>query len=147
MKTKEKKVKYVEWLNADVMHEASLKWLSELEFIKDELKFFDDLIKSYTLSLIDSKHFEDSKKLVDELTEFHKKTENLIKIVKIHERGLKIMVDGINQFEAERIYKEEHRGLIIKINAFLEKIKKFKTQLFKLIKDIIKEQKQKRLLE
>lgn len=147
MKTKVDKLKYVEWLNAEVMHDASQKWISELEFIKDELSFFDDLIKSYTLPLIDSKHFEESKKLVDKLTKFHKKIDSLIKKVKIHERGLKIMVDGINQPEEERIYKEEHRGLIIKVNEFLEKDKAFKTKMFELIKNIIKEQKQKLLLQ
>jgi len=147
MKTKDKKLNYVEWLNADVMHEASQKWLSELEFIKDELSFFDDLIKSYTLPLIDSKHFEESKKMVDKLTKFHTKTDSLIKKVKIHERGLKIMVDGIDQPEAEQIYKAEHRGLVIKVSEFFAKDKAFKTQLFELIKNIIKEQKQKLLLQ
>ncbi|NNK40881.1 MAG: hypothetical protein HKP45_09540, partial [Winogradskyella sp.] len=52
--------KMVEWLNADEMHDASKKWLSELEFVADEQLFFDDLIKSYTLQLIDSKYFNKS---------------------------------------------------------------------------------------
>ena len=52
MKNMYTKANYVEWLSAEVMHEASRKWLSELRFIKDEQLFFDDLINSYTNHLI-----------------------------------------------------------------------------------------------
>ena len=149
MKTKEKQLKYIEWLSADDMHHGSRKWLSELKFVKDEELFLDDLIKSYTLQLIDSKHFEESKKIVDKLKEFHKKTENMMKLVKSHERKLKIMVDGIDQHEAEDNYKDEHQWLTNSMEQFLKKYWAFKSQLFDLIKRVIKEQKQaqKRLLQ
>ena len=146
MKTEEKQYKYVEWLNAEAMHDDSQKWLLELEFIKDELLFFDDLIKSYTLQLIDSKHFAESKKFVDRLSKFHKKTDSLLKMVKTHEDGLEIMVDGVDQPKEEDSYKEKHRWLIDNINHFSHNYRTFKSQLFGLIKNIIKEQKQKRLL-
>ena len=149
MKTKEKELKYIEWLSAGDMHDSSKKWLSELDFTKDEELFLDDLIKSYTLQLIDSKHFEESKKFVDELKEFHKKTDNMIKLVKSHERKLKIMVDGVDQLEEEDNYKDEHRYLNNNMEKFLGKYRVFKSQLFNLIKNIIKEQKhaQKRLMQ
>jgi len=147
MKTIDNQLKYVEWLSADIMHDASRKWLSELEFIRDEHLFFDDLIKSYTLQLINSKHFAESKEIVDKLSESHKETDIQIKTIKTHERGLKIMVDTIDQLKDEANYKEEHRKLIINVNEFLKKYRTFKAQLFNLIKNIIKEQKQKRLLQ
>jgi hypothetical protein len=147
MKTKGNQLKYIELLSAEDMHDNSRKWLSELEFIKDEELFFDDLIKSYTLQLIDSKHFAESQKTVDKLGKFHKKTDNLIGMVKTHERKLKIMIDGIDQPKEEDNYKEEHRWLIKNVDQFLEKYRAFKTQLFNLIKNILKEQKQKLLLK
>lgn len=63
MKTKHINPKFVEWFSAEVMHENSNEWLSELGYINDELLFFNDLIKSYTLQLIGSKHFNESKKI------------------------------------------------------------------------------------
>jgi len=101
MKPKQTKPKYVVWLSAETMHKSSRKWLSELMFVKDEQLFFDDLIKSYTLQLIDSKHFEESKQLVNTLSNLQKKTNMLIESVKTHETDLKIMVDGINQLKEE----------------------------------------------
>jgi len=147
MKTTERQYKYVEWLSAEAMHDDSRKWLLELKFIKDELLFFDDLIKSYTLQLIDSEHFAESKKFVDRLSKFHKKTDSLLKMVKTHESKLEIMVDGIDQPKEEDSYKEKHRWLITNVDQFLHKYRTFKTQLFGLIKRIIKEQRQKRLLQ
>jgi len=146
MKTSNKKEDYVEWLNAEVMHKTSKNWLSELNFIKDEQLFFDDLVKSYTLQLIDSKHFEDSKKIVNELSDFQVKTNLTIEKVIIHEKELKIMVDETYQHEEEENYKKDHRYLIGIISKFTKDYRAFKRQLFTLVKNVMKEGKQKRLL-
>lgn len=147
MKPKESKVKYEAWLSAEDMHNNSQKWLSELEFVKDEQLFFDDLIKSYTLQLVDSRHFTESKKVIDKLSILQKETDSLISKVKNHERGLKVMVDGINEFEKEHAYKVKHGVLTNVISTHIEKYRKLKTQLFLLVTGIIKESKQKRLLQ
>lgn len=147
MKTKEVKAKHEAWLNAETMHNSSLKWLSELKFAKDEQLFFDDLVKYYTIQLIDSKYFNKSKKIVTKLSDLQEKTDSLINTIIEHEKGLKIMVDTINQLDEEEIYKKEHRKLIIAVSYFLEKYRAFKAELFSLVKGIIKEGKQKRLLQ
>lgn len=148
MKTKkERVVKYEAWLSTETMHSGSLKWLSELRFAKDEQLFFDDLVKSYTLQLIDSKHFTESKKIVEQLSTSQKETDQLINTIVNHEKGLKIMVDGINQIQEENAYKDEHGKLIITVSRFLKKYRTLKSQLFTLIKSIIKEGKRKRLLQ
>jgi len=147
MKTTKTDIKYVEWLSAEVMHKNSIEWLSELRFINNELLFFDDLIKSYTLQLIDTKHFNESKKVVDKLGTSHKKTNHLIKIIQVHQNDLKIMVDGLDEPKEEEEYKNEHRKFIIMNNEFLKTYRILKTEIFDLIKNILKEQKQKRLLQ
>lgn len=144
---KAKEIKYEAWLSVETMHNNSHKWLSELKFAKDEQLFFDDLVKSYTLQLIDSKHFAESKKVVDKLGALQKETETLLKTVQNHEKGIKVMVDGVNELEKEDAYRNKHAKLIIVISNFLEKYRTLKTELFSLIKGIIKEGKQKRLLQ
>lgn len=148
MKTKQIKVKKDEAsLSAETMHKNSVKWLSELNFARDEQLFFDDLVKSYTLQLIDSKHFSESKKIVDQINTMQKETDKLIDIIINHEKGLKIMVDGINDIEKEDAYKAKHKKLITTVSKFIEKYRVLKSQLFALIKSIIKQGKQKRLLQ
>ena len=109
--------------------------------------FFDDLIKSYTLDLIDSKHFPKSQKIVKQLADLQKETDKLIPIIKKHEIGLEIMVNKIDELEEEENYKNEHRKLIVLVAEYFENYKAVKKLLYKLIKGVIKEKKQKLLLQ
>ncbi|WP_417872930.1 hypothetical protein [Xanthomarina gelatinilytica] len=139
--------KYLEWLSASEMHQATLNWYSELNFVKDEQLFFDDLIKSYTLQLINSNYFEDSKQLVERLNTFQEDTNQLIEVVKAHRNSLQILMDGINQLEEETAYKKEHKELALKLSEFKQAYHTFKTSFFEHIKTIMKEEKQQRLLD
>ncbi|WP_242084639.1 hypothetical protein [Aestuariivivens sediminis] len=141
MKSKEKKIKYGVWLNAEIMHNNSRKWLSELEFAKDEQLFFDDLIKSYTLQLIDSKYFSDTKKIIDRLSLLQNETETLIRTVRNHDKGISIMLDDSYEVEKEEAYKKKHGKLIVVVNSFMEKYKTLKSELFTLIAEILKDHK------
>lgn len=139
--------KYIEWLGASEMHQETLNWYSELNFIKDELLFFEDLIKFYTLQLIGSDYFEKSKDLVEKLDSLNNKTNLLLKTVKTHRNSLQILVDGVNQLNKEAAYKKEHKNLIVNLMEFKETYNQFKTELFEHIKNMIKKDNQKRLLE
>ncbi|MCA0154125.1 hypothetical protein [Winogradskyella vincentii] len=147
MKTIHTKAKHTEWLSAEDMHDASKIWISELSFFKEEQLFLEDLIKSYTLNLIDNNHFEESKKVIDKLSIVVKNTQVLLNAVNSHENGLSIMVDGIDQLEEEATYRKEHRNLIELIGEFKKRYQKIKMRLFTLIKLVMKESKQKRLLK
>jgi len=87
-----------------------------------------------------------SKDIIDKLNELKKDTKTIIGIVQAHEHDLKILVDGVDQLTEEEAYRKEHLRLIIDVSNFLEKYRGIKKQVFKLIKGIIKEGKQKRLL-
>ncbi|RED49361.1 hypothetical protein DFQ02_102133 [Seonamhaeicola aphaedonensis] len=109
--------------------------------------FFNDLIKTYTLQLTDSKHFNKSKVIINNLSKLQKVTDKLIEIIKIHARDLKIMVDGMDQLPEERAYKKAHEKYAYKVSTFFKNYRLQKSQLFNHIKDILKETKQKRLLK
>ncbi len=138
--------KYIEWLNAELMHEESTRWLSELRFIKDEDHFFEDLIKLFTLQLIDSKNFTKSKELVSQIKRLRIKNAELINAIIIHEKELKIMVDGKNQLKEEALYKEKHRDTLIAVKKYFKEYRNLKSQIFKTIKGVMKIEKQKLLL-
>jgi hypothetical protein len=147
MESNKTKAKYQEWLSPEIIHKATLNWLSELNFIQDENLFFDDLIKSYTLQLIEAKHFNEGKVITDELKEIKKETNRILEVVTMHEKALQILVDGIDQIKEEEAYRKEHLRLIIDVSNFQKKHREIKKRIFKLIKNILKEGKQKRLLE
>ena len=136
----------IEFLSAEEMHEASLGWLRELEFIKDEHLFFEDMITYFSLQLIQNKGFEQNVEIIDIINASQKMNNSLIKIIKKHDKNLRLLVDGIDQIKEETIYKQEHRNLIEVINEHLKEYKSLKTQLFAIIKGVIKKEKQKKLM-
>lgn len=147
MKTIHTKAKHTEWLSAEDMHDASKLWLSELAFFKEEQFFLEDLIQSYTLQLIEKERFEASKAIIERLSQVVKQTEVLSNAVAKHEKGLSVMVDGVDELAKEANYKKEHRNLIELIGEFKKRYQNVKAELFDIIKVVMKESKQKRLFE
>ncbi|QHI35653.1 hypothetical protein IMCC3317_09990 [Kordia antarctica] len=147
MKTTQSLVKYIKWLSAEEMHADSVNWLSELNFTKDEHLFFEHLITSFTMELLELKYFASDKEIVDAINRSEKQNDLLLASVTAHEQQLKIMVDEIDELKEEETYKETHRKLTIEIHQFLEDYRMLKAQLFDIIKGIKKEQKQRYLLD
>jgi len=146
MKTSKTSPKYFEWLSPDVMHEESKKWLSELRFIKDEEHFFEDLVKLFTLKLIDYKNYANTKALINSLKNLRSKNQELINTVVIHEKDLYILLDGKDQLKEEADYKDKHRTLLIAVKHFFKDYRKLKREVFKIVKEIMKNEKRKKLL-
>jgi len=146
MITTKTQVKYIEWLSPNEMHQASKKWYSELCFIRDEQLFFDDLIKTYTLQLLDKNKFESNKETIEALDNSQKRTDELLEIIRTHSNDLEVMVDGINQPKEEARYKREHKGLVLVLSEFFIDYKNLKNALFQIIKDVLKAEKQRHLI-
>ena len=140
-------VNYIKWLSPEEIHKASLAWLSELNFAKDEHHFFEDLIKTYMIELLEFKDFSSDKEMVDVINRSEKQNKILIEAVIVHEKNLKVLVDEIDQPIEEKSYKEIHKKLAIEIDQFLEEYKMLKTQLFTVLKGIKKEIKYRTLLD
>lgn len=141
-----KRYTYIEWLNAEEMHEGSMRWFSELKFIRDEQFFLNNLVKSFTLQLIDSNIYRNSKKIIERLQRAEKDIVSLFKKVQAHENQLEIIVDDVDQLKMEKAYLETHKELQIAMNNYTQQYREIKEQLFKLLSSILKKNKQKRLL-
>ncbi|EZH74731.1 hypothetical protein ATO12_08300 [Aquimarina atlantica] len=146
MKAKQPNIKYVEWRSPEELHEISLNWVSELKFIKDEQHFLDELIENHTIQLISKKIFEESKNILQELSLSRKGLDPLLKKIINHHNELTILLDGIDQPVEEKQYKEDHWELTMAVSKYLNSYKETKRKVFDLIKTIMKEGKQKRLL-
>jgi hypothetical protein len=146
METSGQNYKYVKWKSAEEMHFSSNQWISELNFIKDEHQFFEDVLKEYTLPIIESHLLSKVKDIIYRLTKYKQKVETLLNKITEHRNGLQVMVDGINQLEEENIYKKEHRKLLIDENQFSLEYNDLKKEIFETISQALKQQKQKRLL-
>ncbi|MFK7812965.1 MAG: hypothetical protein AB8B59_10755 [Maribacter sp.] len=141
-----KKYKYIEWLNAEEMHEDSMRWFSELKFIRDEQFFLNNLVESHTLQLIGANIYNESKRIIERLQHAEKYIVPLFKKVQTHENQIEIIVNEVDQLKMEKAYLETHKELQIAMNHYNQQYREIKEQLFKLLSSIMKKDKQKRLL-
>jgi hypothetical protein len=146
MEATKKNRRYIEWINAEEMHETSKRWMSELKFTRDEQLFLNDLVKSYTIELIDGPIFDESKKIVNAILYEEEKVVRLMKKVQAHENLLEIMVNDIDELENEKAYTKTHWEIDSEMRQYMLDYQIIKTRLFKLLSKVMKKQKEKRLL-
>lgn len=143
----QKNFRYIEWKSPEEMHFSAQQWSSSLAFIKDEHLFFEDMLREYTLPIIESNLVTEVNSLIDRLQKSKNEMEALTKKVNQHQNGLDILVDGKDQPEEEKKYKEEHRQIMKEMNGFSDSYKELKKDIFEKISGALKKQKQKRLLK
>ncbi|AXT62324.1 hypothetical protein D1816_18800 [Aquimarina sp. AD10] len=146
MKTQAPNTKYVAWKSPEELYETSLHWISELKFIKDEQQFLTKLVEEHTLHLISKENYRKSKVIIQELAYKQKMITPLLKKIINHHNELLILVDDLDELVKEKEYKQHHRVLLQEVNVYFNHYKELKRTIFNLIKTIMKENKQKRLL-
>ncbi len=140
-------MKYKEWRNPSSLHEETIRYISELKFLDDEIQFLSDLIKEFTLELISGKNFDESRILINELSTYKKTLNTLLKDIETHKNNLQTLLDDIDIPDEEDEYQIDHNKLMSEAIAFNLKVRKLKAKIFDLIKKIMKVGKQKRLLK
>jgi hypothetical protein len=145
MKT-EKKTKIVEWYSADRMHNMSKTWLSELNFIKDEQVFLEELLTDYTHKIVRAEILDRAKIVTTALLRTARGNQSLINDLTKQEKELSIMVDGKDEIEKEKQYKEDHIALTKTLSSFFYDYKAVKFEVFELVKRLMKTDKDEHLL-
>ena len=143
MGTKKTTIDYIEWFDAEEMHEHSKKWFSELSFIKDEQQFLKNLIQSFAIKPLKKQQFERIDGFKKAIEENHYRLELLFKKVQKHMNQLEIMVDDVNQFDMEKAYKKTHKKLNSMVNLYLLDYRTVKERGFAKLSAILKTEKQK----
>lgn len=138
--------KYIAWKTPEEMHFSCLQWISYLDFLRDEHRFFEDLLKEYTLPVIEAHLFEKARELVNELSVSEQNEKELTRKLISHRNMLKIMIDGVDQLKEEQEYTAEHAKLKIEVFQYTEKYRILKKEIFKLVSSALKKQKQNWLL-
>ena len=146
MGEKRKYPRYIEWFSPAEMHDHSRTWLSHLDFMQHEQEFLNGLITFYMEQLADSRLYNRSKKIINELLDLEKKITALHDVVVKHEAQLEIMLDKIDQPKMESAYRDEHHDLLERMQDYESEYKNVKKSLFTLISEIIRKEKQQHLL-
>lgn len=146
MKNKDVKFRYIEWKTPDEMHFSSVQWQSELKFYKDEHRFFEDMLKEYTMPILESRLFSQIKELINTLTDSRDALDSLQQTVNNHTNRLQRLIENIDEPKEGKLYRQEHKRILKEINAYAKDYKHLKMEIFEAVSQALKQQKQKRLL-
>lgn len=138
--------KLIEISSLEELHLATKEWLSELNFMADEVKFLRDLIDHYFAKLISSERIEHTKEIVVGIARFRdmqlgKVQEMLLQ----HERNLANIADNDVPLE-EEAYREEHERLWKEMSQLHKAYKAIKKDVFQFTEKAIHDEKLKHLL-
>jgi hypothetical protein len=127
------------------LHHISQKWITELEFIHDEQHFLQDLISTFFVDLCSVELFPDTRKLNQKLEESIKKGNMFILEIQTHDKHLITLLESTH-LNGEADFRKAQRKLANRVEQFVQSNKLLKSRVFAIIKNIMKQHKQKRLI-
>lgn len=131
--------------NIYLLHDSSLKWITELDFITDEQAFLENLLSSHFLELSNSNHYEATRKLIKKLKEVEKSGVELTDTIELHNKHMATMIES-RQLEYDEKLEAEHEKIQLEFDNYLVKFKYVKKKIFNMIKQIMLDHKQKLLI-
>ncbi|WP_405250432.1 hypothetical protein [Dokdonia sp. Asnod3-C12] len=137
------KFKYLEWNDAQAIHDVTLLWKSQVEFIAVEQAFLGELLTEHTLQLLSETSFEYARHLAVELDAFEKVVPKLLRRITEHLNEVKVLMDGKDEFQKERTFQDAHILLELKMGDYQDKYKLLKEEIFKTMKSVFAKSKSK----
>jgi hypothetical protein len=129
------KSKYLLEAGIEVLHQQSNEWRSEVAFWKDEVAFYYALVVRKTMKEISANVQTSVGTIEGELTKITEgELEELQQEVDLHEYFLSKMLES--RKEDQQDYREKHRQLSIKFEAFENRFKILKKDIFKLLSTV-----------
>jgi hypothetical protein len=116
-------------MGVDGLHWESRKWISELDFSVDEVKFFTNLLKSYVFVPDTPELFEVLQEYQQELNRIDKKCKAMKKQVREHENQLSGLLE-LDNHTLDDAYRDKHRYMREDMEEFTAQIQKLKLGLF-----------------
>lgn len=138
--------RYLELADPEVLHQETLKSISELKFLRYELNFLRDLISKNSVELMFGTSISESEFLTKKLSKHTIKLNSLITVFEKHNTHLKNFIEENKRPEKLKEYQDKHKKLIQAESEFPIKFKKTKKKVFQLLSALIKKGKQKKLM-
>lgn len=117
----------------DVLHFESKEWLDTIDFYKDEVRFFDDLLKEKDGATYSKPAFE---KMLDNLSMIHTDLyDDLEDSIIKHEQFLSRLMQNEKGL-SDSDYREKHGQISKRVATFTNDFKTFKRIVFGYAKDL-----------
>lgn len=129
---------------AGVMHQDASDWLSEMEFMDDEMEFFAEMLRNYFLALA-VKDFEQEKLLIRDRQTIANEINLMKQRVHEHHDHLVSLIESAHAERMERALEAEHFEVATAFKNLRKAFIHYKKELYTLVSEVIKDRKQKSL--
>ncbi len=145
MKKKLKKDWFGRLKNKEEIHHDSKEWISEIEFINDEMRFLENLLSINYIDCIKSGFSDRIKELTTLIIEEKSKGITLYKIIVDHEKTLSELI--VNEsVDSNLHFMEIHQKLEREITSFFKNYKELKKEVYVIVEKIMEKKMQKKLM-
>lgn len=144
MKKKLKKDWFGRLKNKEEIHQDSKEWISEIEFIHDEIRFLEHLMSTNYIDFLESGYSEKVKELKMIIEQESSNGKTLHKIIVDHEKVLSELIEN-ESIDSNLHYLEIHERLEREMFSFLKTYKNLKKDIYDLVDEIMEKKKLKKL--
>ncbi len=124
-------------MGIEELHEESKKWISQLNFMADEIVFFDRLLNSYVFEPDTPALFEDLQKYEGRLEESKKLCFKVIGDVVDHENKLGGLLEILNS-SLDHAYQTKHQQFKVEAEVCLSNFLRLKSDIYSYATAILK---------
>ena len=139
------KFRYLEWNDAEDIHDVTVLWKSQLEFVATEQAFLSELLSEHTLQLLSHNGYEQTKHIAAQLDDHMDKLPELRKQLEEHFNKVIILLDGKDELKKERAFQDVHLSLAITMEDYFDSFRSLKQEVFNVMKKVFANSKQKRI--
>lgn len=146
MEAKIKKDWYGRSKTTEELHDDSKYWLSEIDFVNDEIRFLDHLLGSNYIDFLEYNLDKNVKRLVQQINDEKSRGVALRKVINDHENILDDLI-STKSVTSNLNYIEAHKDLELEMTIYMKKYKKVKRQIFEIVEGVMKKKGQKKLMK
>ena len=145
MKAKIKKNWHGREKNKEELHNDFKKWISEINFINDEMRFLDHLLSSKYIDCLSSGLYDKIKISTNKISKEKETGKELIKIILKQDRILSDLIEN-DCVTSNKNFLETHERLEKEVEKYFKKYKRLKKQIFDVVEKVMKIKDQKKLI-
>lgn len=135
---------HTEYKSSYIIYENYKEWLSELDFISDEISILEELINSHFIELCGFDMFNKSKELVRKIESNKIDLNDLKSDIYTQLKYLSVFIENSNTYGTEEFYTKHH-DISENKHSYMQSIKELKKETYNLIKEILIRNKQKKI--
>ena len=145
MRTKQDKDWDTHEKSIEQLHNDSILWKSEINFIQDEIKFLEHLLSSKYIDFLAGGLYKKIEVPVFKISNKKTTGATLIKIINEQEAVLSKLIDN-DTATSNKNYLETHKKIQKEVSQYSNKFKTIKGTIFNIVEDVIRKKDQKKLI-